>query len=100
MPKYVETESYTPGLLFDELIDYLKVRNDARLAKALGVGAPVICKIRKKTSALSGDLILRIYDLTGINVDRLREMAGIPKTDRLIVKPCAVVEKVDAEEVG
>lgn len=92
MPKYVHLADYTPGVLFDELIDHLKVRNDARLAKALGVGAPVICKIRSKESALSGDLLLRIHDLTGIHVDRLRDLAGIPKADRIGVKPAAIPE--------
>lgn len=96
MPKYVDLENYTPGVLFDELIDFLKVRNDARLAKTLGVGAPVICKIRGKESALSGDLLLRIHDITGIHVDRLRDLAGIPKATRINVKPPIIEEATES----
>lgn len=97
MPKYVNLENYTPGVLFDELIDHLKVRNDARLAKALGVGAPVICKIRQKQSALSGDLLLHIHDLTGIHVDRLRDLAGIPKTGRINAKPSTIQPETESD---
>lgn len=78
MSKLFKMEGYDPNALFDELMDRFKLRNDSALAKMLGVSAPVICKARNKTSSITGELLLRMWDVTGIAVDDLRFMAGIP----------------------
>jgi hypothetical protein len=78
MTKLFKIEGYNPNALFDELIDRYHLRTDSALAKKLGVGAPVICKARNKTASITGELLLRMWDVTGIPVDMLRSIAGIP----------------------
>lgn len=78
----LQNENYKPGALFDDLIDRLHVRNDSQLARALQMTPPAICKIRKKQAPLTGDVLLRIQDLTGYHADDLRALAGIPKAQK------------------
>lgn len=78
MSRLFKMEGYDPNALFDELITRFQLRNDSALSKMLGVGASTICKARQKTGSITGELLLRIYDVTGISVNDLRIMAGIP----------------------
>jgi hypothetical protein len=98
MTKLFKLEGYDPNALFDSLITIYKLRNDSALAKMLGVGAPVICKARNKTSSITGELLIRIWDITGITVDELRAMAGIPMWGK--VAKTNTVETMEAEEVA
>lgn len=78
--KFLHSDEYNPGALLDHLSDVCKVPNDSQLARRIGVSAPIICKIRKKQHAITGDLLVRMWDLTGVDVDKLREIAGIQKS--------------------
>lgn len=74
-------EDYRPKNLLDEIMTRSHLKNDAALSRFLDVPAPVVCKIRQKRIAISGDMLLRIHDYTGISISDLRELAGIPKYD-------------------
>lgn len=97
MIKLFELEGYDPNALFDELIERFSLRNDAALARKLGVGSPMICKVRQKRASITGDLLIRIWDVTGISINELRGSAGIPIYQ---YPPVPVAEPVQAEEVA
>lgn len=79
--EFLNVPGYNPENLLDGLSNFLKLRNDAQLARALGVGAPVICKIRKRTYAVTHRMLIHMHDATGISLDVIREMGGIPKSN-------------------
>lgn len=65
-----------PHALLDHTIATLQLKNDARLAKLLGLGAPAISKMRAGIAAISPATILTIHDATGIAIKALRFLAG------------------------
>lgn len=83
---FMNAPGYNPGNLLDGLCNFLKLRNDAQLARALGVGAPVISKIRKRSYAVTHRLMIHMHDLTGISLDDIRAMGGIPKSNLTLKK--------------
>lgn len=78
--KFLHSDQYNPGALLDHICDVCNVPTDSQLSRRLGVSAPIICKIRKKQHAITGDLMIRIYDLTGVDIDKQRGLAGIEKS--------------------
>lgn len=84
MNNMLRIEGYDPGGLLDLLISKLGLKNDAALCRVLDIKPPMISKIRAKKLAINGDLLLRIYDVTGYTVDQCRAVAGIPK---IVVEP-------------
>lgn len=72
-------ENYSPINLLDEIINRMQLKNDAALARFLDIPPPVVCKIRRKHIGTSGDMLLRMHDFTGIPIDDLRALGGIPK---------------------
>ncbi len=87
MINLLNIEGYNPGALLDCVMEQTKVRSDSALARALGTGAPAICKIRGKHAQMTPDLLIRMYDLTGRSIDELRNIAGIPKSKPTAAKP-------------
>ena len=77
--KLLNLAGYQPEVLVEHLLDHFHVRNDAALCRVLGMHAPQLCRIRKKKNAINGDMLLRIYDISEIPIDKIREIAGIPK---------------------
>lgn len=73
-----EVKTYNPDALLDLLIDRDHLRCDAALARALDVGPPVLSKIRHRTLKISNDLLVRMHDAFGLDLDYLRKIAGIP----------------------
>jgi transcriptional regulator with XRE-family HTH domain len=69
--------SYQPGRLIDSLLSQLKLKNDAELARFLGVTAPQISKARNRILIVSPGLLLRMHEVTKIPVDTLREMMTV-----------------------
>lgn len=76
----VKLESYNPNALLDLVIDRKRLRCDAALARALDVGPPVLSKIRHKHLKISNDLLVRLFDISNLNLDYMRRIAGIPRT--------------------
>lgn len=66
---------YTSNKFLDTLIEHHKLKNDAALAKALKVDPPVISKIRHGINAVSAKIILRTYDLGGMTIEQIYELA-------------------------
>lgn len=63
----------------DHLINYLRreyeLRNDAELAKRIGVKPPAISKLRHGTSALTPAIILKIHEAFNMPVKEIRRIA-------------------------
>lgn len=59
------------------LLDYIKVQNffqtDAQLARALGVTMPCISKIRHKVNPFSSNLLIKVHEITGTPINKLKE---------------------------
>lgn len=69
-------QSYNPSNLFDFLCGRYGVKTDVQLAMLLGVGNPVICKMRRRVLPVSGSLLIRIHEITGISICQLKETMG------------------------
>lgn len=103
MTKYamncLNDENYKPHKLLDHLNEVCNVLNDSQLSKRIGVGAPILCKIRSKKQTISGSMMIRIYDLTGVDVDKQRELAGIQKSAMVRAQVYQSDEEEDEENV-
>lgn len=69
----------TPGAnkLLDDLMGAFSIKNDAALARELGVAAPVVSKLRHGRLAVGPTLILTIHEKFGVAVKSIREtLAG------------------------
>ena len=62
----------TKHKLFDTLIDEFQLKNDAGLARFLGMTPAPIYDTRQYDEALSAGMILRIYDKTGWSIEKIR----------------------------
>ena len=71
---------YDPNRMFDLCISKLKLKNDAALCRLLEVQAPIISKIRHARSPLSSKILLRVHEVSGIDVKELQKMAGDRRT--------------------
>jgi plasmid maintenance system antidote protein VapI len=67
--------------IVDALIKKLKLKNDAELARMLHLQPPVISKIRHGVLGLTGGVLVRMHDITGLSIDELRTAAGLPKPE-------------------
>lgn len=69
-----EQAGYDPANLLGALIAKLNLKTDAALAHALGVGAPVISKIRHRVLPVGPSLLIRMHELSGIGIRELRSL--------------------------
>ena len=67
--------SNAPALL-NAVIGKMQLKNDAALARALGLEPPVISKLRHGKIAVGATLLLRIYDVAGMSIEEQREICG------------------------
>ena len=63
---------FHPGNLLDSLTKILGLKNDAALARALEVSAPVLSKIRHRTLAVSGAVLIRMQEVSDLSISDLR----------------------------
>lgn len=75
-----EHKGYDPNHLLDTLIKQMKLKNDAALCRALEVAPPVISKIRHKRLPVGASLLIRMHELTGMNIRELRDLMGDRRT--------------------
>lgn len=59
--------------LLDLVTEHTGVKNDAALCRLLKIAPPVLSKIRHKRNRVSADLLLLMYDKTGLSIDQLRD---------------------------
>ncbi len=97
MSKLLESEHYNPERLLDALADRKRLRNDAALARVLGIGAPALSKVRNRHVAIGGDLLVRMVDAFDMDLDLLRQLGGIPHTGRTKPEPFGVRVEATAE---
>lgn len=67
---------YDPSHLLDTLLATLKLKNDAALARTLGLSAPVISKIRHRQIPVGASVLIRIHEVTGLSITVLRGLMG------------------------
>lgn len=76
MDPIMASQSYSPSSLFDFLCARYGTKTDVQLAILLGVGSPVICKMRRRVLPVSGSLLIRIHEITGIGISELKATMG------------------------
>jgi hypothetical protein len=69
-------KQYDPSLLLDHLKVHLQARNDAALSRALGVNPPLLSKIRHRRQAVGAALLIRINEVTGMEIADLNKIMG------------------------
>jgi plasmid maintenance system antidote protein VapI len=70
-------------LLESKLLDTIKadfnLKTDAEMAKFIKMPPSMISKLRSKSSLLTSEMILRIYDSTGWSIEKIRELWATQK---------------------
>ncbi|MES2535961.1 MAG: helix-turn-helix transcriptional regulator [Pseudomonadota bacterium] len=69
-------EDYSPGKLLDTLITLAGLKSDAALARMLEVPASTISKIRTGRRPVGARLLIRMHDVSGLTINRLRDLMG------------------------
>lgn len=67
---------YQPSRLFDAICKNCALKTDSELAVLLGIGNAQICKVRHGNQPLSGQLLLRIHEVTGMEIRQLKMLMG------------------------
>jgi len=70
--------SYNPARLLDMLHEVMQVKTDYELAIALEIERPMICRLRRRQKSLTAGVLLRMHDVTGLTIENIRDLAGIP----------------------
>jgi DNA-binding transcriptional regulator YdaS (Cro superfamily) len=63
-----------PNKLLDAVIKAFKLKNDAALARGLGVNPSVVCNIRKGNRPVTASFVLLIHDKTGWSIEKIRKL--------------------------
>ncbi|MQA40741.1 helix-turn-helix domain-containing protein [Rugamonas aquatica] len=71
-----EHPQYNPDVLLDTIKDRLGLKNDAALAKRLGIAAPIISKIRHRRQEVSSDVLISMHEETKLSIRDLRFLSG------------------------
>jgi len=75
-PDHAPRAAYDPNVLIDTLSANLNLKNDAALCRILEVSAPVISRIRSGTLPVSGSILLRMHEVSGLSIRDLRVLLG------------------------
>ena len=62
------------GKLLDQVISIANLKNDSALALALDCPSCTISEIRTGRSRLSANMIIKIYELTSLSVERIKDV--------------------------
>lgn len=71
-----QPKPYDPNAMLDTILAKMQLRNDAALSRLLEIQAPVISKIRHHRMPVSGALLVRIHEATGLSVRNLQDLMG------------------------
>lgn len=71
-----EIGGYNPDRLLDVLRENFRLKNDTELARMLEVAPQVISKIRHRRVPLGAALLIRMHEVTGLNIMDLRYILG------------------------
>lgn len=84
-----QSVSLTPNRLFDTVIEQMNLKNDAALARVLGVSSSVISKIRRYKRPVGASLLIRLHEETELSIAALRKLLGeTPRTSTSISTTC------------
>ena len=72
----VKAAPYNPSDLFDLLGKKYSIKTDVQLGILLGIGNPLICKIRRRIQPISGSLLIRIHEITGMSIREIKDVMG------------------------
>jgi hypothetical protein len=75
-PALAFLETYDPNQLLDAVTEYLNVKNDAALSRALAIAPPIISKIRHRKMVVGPALLIRMHEITHLPIRDLRAMMG------------------------
>jgi hypothetical protein len=67
---------YKPSQLFDALCNMHKLKTDSQLAIFLGVGSAQICKVRHGVQPISAPLLIRVHEVTGMEIREIKALMG------------------------
>lgn len=67
---------YHPERVLDKVSEKLKLCNDAALARALQIAAPLLDQIRHGQTPLRASILLRINEVSGLSMGELRALMG------------------------
>jgi len=68
--------AYDPNNLLDKLSENLNVADDTELANTLELSRPIIGKIRLGKMRVGSSILLRMQELSGIPVQKLKVILG------------------------
>lgn len=60
--------------LLDKLMKDHKLADDSALAEFLEVSSSTISRLRRGKQRFNGDMILRVYDMTFLEIEEIRKM--------------------------
>lgn len=67
---------YNPNYLLDFVIEKLNLKNDAALARTLGITPPVLSRIRHGKFPIGATILIAMHEETGMKVRELRRLMG------------------------
>jgi transcriptional regulator with XRE-family HTH domain len=83
---------YNPNQMLNMVRANLRLKNDAALSRKLEVGPPVISKVRHGRLPVGAALLIRIHEVTGLDIDELRRLLGDRRAKYRIGDPAGRAE--------
>jgi len=75
-PELLKSAEYNPNNLLDQLLEQMRLKNDAALARVLEVAPPVISKIRHRRLPVGASLLIRMHEVSDLSIRDLRYLMG------------------------
>lgn len=72
----VKEEGFDANRLFEKIIYDLRLKTDLQLANLLGIGAPVVSKIRHGHMPIGSSVLIRIHEELGMSIAEQRQIMG------------------------
>jgi plasmid maintenance system antidote protein VapI len=63
-----------PNHFLDSVLEIKNLKNDAALARAIGVSSPALSKVRHDRLPVTAALLLKLHDYTGMSIAELRTL--------------------------
>lgn len=74
---HLDNPAYNPVALLDSLLERLKLKNDAALARLLELPPAVVSKVRRRQACVTDAILIRMHDVTGWSISDLRAGMGL-----------------------
>lgn len=70
----LKNTSHPNGVFIEKLLSITGIKNDRRLAAAIGIGHPALCNMRAGRLRIGYSHIVRFHDLTGMRTKEIKEI--------------------------